>query len=331
MRSARLQQALDSGLLVLPKGSVAVWRPVVGDDLSALGRGRVTVLTGFKPDHDHFAGLGHAVTPTPPYAAGVVCLPRAKALAHALVAQAMAQVLPGGPVVVDGQKTDGIDSLLKELRAAGVAMGEPLSKAHGKLVVLRAGPPPPGWTGEPRPTADGFWTAPGVFSADGPDPGSVLLAQHLPATLPKRVADLGAGWGYLTRAILDRPGVAEVDAVEAEAAALDCARRAIDDSRVVWHWADVRGFRPRAPWGAVVMNPPFHTGRAAEPDLGLAFVKAAHAGLNPDGALWLVANRQLPYEAALKTLFRKVETLAQGAVHKVIHASGPIRVAGRAP
>lgn len=307
-------------------GRIAVWRPVMGDDLSALPKDRVTVLTGFKPDHDYFAGLGYSVTPAPPYAAGLVCLPRAKALGRDLVAQALAEVSHGGPVLVDGQKTDGIDSAQKDLRAAGVALGEPVIKAHGKAFVLAAGQAlPAGWRGEPVQMASGFWTAPGVFSADGPDAGSALLASCLPADLPSRVGDLGAGWGYLTRAILERRSVKHLDVVEAEAAALDCARRAISDPRATFHWADARGFRPSALWGAVVMNPPFHVGRAAEPDLGVAFLKAAHRGLAPDGRLWLVANRQLPYEAALTALFRKVEVLAQGPVHKVLLASGPIR------
>jgi 16S rRNA (guanine1207-N2)-methyltransferase len=327
MRSARLDLALDSGALVLPpEGRVAVWRPVTGDDLSALPKDRVTVLTGFRPDHDQFAGLGYRTASEAPYAAGIVCLPRAKALAHALVAEAMAHVSPGGPVLIDGQKTDGIDSVLKDLRAAGVATGEVLAKAHGKAVVVAAGQAlPAGWAGVPREGSDGFWTAPGVFSADGPDAGSLLLAGALPADLPSRVADLGAGWGFLTRAILERKSVTEVDAVEAEAAALDCARRAISDPRVTFHWADVRSVKNKKGWKAVVMNPPFHTGRAAEPDLGLAFIAAAHQGLTPDGQLWMVANRQLPYEASLTKQFRRVETVVQGPVYKVICATGPIR------
>ena len=327
MRSARLELALDSGAFVLPpEGRIAVWRPVLGDDLSALPKDRVTVLTGFRPDHDYFAALGYSVTPAGPYAAGVVCLPRAKAFGRDLVAQALAQVSPDGPVLVDGQKTDGIDSVQKDLRAAGVGLGAPLIKAHGKAFVVAAGQAAPvGWAAGPVQLASGFWTAPGVFSADGPDAGSALLASCLPADLPSRVGDLGAGWGYLTRAILERRSVKVVDVVEAEAAALDCARRAISDPRAVFHWADARNFRPAAAWGAVVMNPPFHVGRAAEPDLGVAFLKAAHRGLAPDGRLWLVANRQLPYEPTLNAMFRKVEVLAQGPVHKVIFAVGPIR------
>ena len=48
MRSARLSLALETGALVLPvSGTIAVYRPRVGDDLSALPRDRVVVLTGF--------------------------------------------------------------------------------------------------------------------------------------------------------------------------------------------------------------------------------------------------------------------------------------------
>ena len=326
MRTARLELALNAEFVLPDAGRIAVWRPTTGDDLSALPKSRVTVLTGFRPDQDHFAGLGYSVTPAPFYVAGVVCLPRAKALGRDLVAQAVAQVVPGGPVLVDGQKTDGIDSVQKDLRAAGVALSEPVIKAHGKAFAVAAGQAlPSGWAGGPVQLASGFWTAPGVFSADGPDAGSVLLASCLPADLPSRVGDLGAGWGYLTKAILERRSVKVVDVVEAEAAALDCARWAIQDPRAVFHWADARSFRPAALWGAVVMNPPFHVGRAAKPELGVAFLKAAHRGLASDGRLWLVANRQLPYEAALNAMFRKVEVLAQGPVHKVILGSGLIR------
>ena len=43
----------------------------------------------------------------------------------------------------------------------------------------------------------------GIFSADHIDPGSALLAEHLPKNLRGRVADLGAGWGFLSRAALE--------------------------------------------------------------------------------------------------------------------------------
>ena len=308
MRSARLEMALHTGLLGLSAGGpVVVYRPHIGDDLTPLGRGRVVVQTGFRPDHDHFAGLGHAVQPAAPYSAGVVCLPRAKAQARAMIAVALAEVAAGGPVLVDGQKTDGVDAVLNDCRAAGLAPGAALAKAHGRAFVLRAGPAPAGWAAERRGIAGGFVTSPGSFSADAPDAGSVLLAAALPAVIKGRVLDLGAGWGFLARAVLDRPGVTELHLVEAEAEALDCARENVTDPRAIFHWADATSFRAPHLAQTVVMNPPFHQGRAADLTLGLNFLKAAQRNLAPDGALYMVANRHLPYAPALAGLFRQVE------------------------
>jgi 16S rRNA (guanine1207-N2)-methyltransferase len=317
--------ALDTGALVLPDaGMIAVYGPAMGDDLSALPRDRVQVVTGFKPDFDHFAGqyavrhdgIGH-------YAAAIVCLPRAREQAQALMAQASAEVVAGGVIAVDGQKTDGVDSALKDLRGR-VAVSDTMSKAHGKLFTFAASDALADWVAMPR-LVDGFQTLPGVFSADGPDAGSALLAAVLPAKLPSRVADLGAGWGYLTHAILQREGVKSVEVVEADFAALTCARANITDARAKFHWADATTFRPDTLMDAVVMNPPFHVGRTADPALGLAFIKAAKKMLTPGGSLYLVANRMLPYDKLLPTLFREVIDLGGTNAYRLTQARAPIR------
>ena len=328
MRSARLSLALETGALTLPSsGWIAVYRPRIGDDLSALPEGRVVVLTGFKPDHDHFA-VRYQVTPAAPYAAAIVCLPRSRDAARALIARAAAEVAPGGWIAVDGQKTDGIDTALKDLRGR-VELSESLSKAHGKLASFAAGADLSDWLAKPA-TVEGFQTLPGVFSADGPDRGSLLLAAALPAKLGGKVADLGAGWGVLAAEILKRPGVKKLDLVEAEADALDCAKVNITDPRARFHWADATTWRPETLLDAVVTNPPFHTGRAADPTLGAAFIRAARRMLAPDGSLWLVANRHLPYDAVLADCFLEFKDVAGDGAFRVIHAIKPRRDALRA-
>jgi 16S rRNA (guanine1207-N2)-methyltransferase len=282
----------------------------------------VVVLTGFKPDRDHFVQR-HAVTPAAPYAAAIVCLPRSREAGRALIAQAAAEVSPGGWVAVDGQKTDGIDTALKDLRAR-VDLSESLSKAHGKLASFAAGPDLSDWAARPL-VVDGFQTLPGIFSADGPDRGSVLLAGALPAKLSGKVADLGAGWGYLAAEILKRPGVKRLDLVEAEADALDCARANIADPRARFHWADATDWRPETLLDAVVMNPPFHTGREADPGLGAGFIRAARRMLAPNGDLWIVANRHLPYDAVLADCFLTHADVAGDGAFRVIHATKPKR------
>lgn len=326
MRSTRLDLALDTGAITLPAtGRIAVMRPRAGDDLSALPRDRVTVITGFRPDHDHFAarGLTCATALEGDYTAALVCLPRAKAEGRAMLAAACAALPPGAPVIVDGQKTDGIDAMHKDLRAR-LAVGPALSKAHGKIFALAAGPDLADWAAAPQ-VVNGFTTLPGVFSADGPDRGSALLAAVLPAKFPSRVVDLGAGWGYLSHHILQRPGVKELHLVEAEKTALDCARINIRDARAHFHWADATSWQVPHLAGAVVCNPPFHTGREADPALGLAFIRAAARMLAPDGTLWLVANRHLPYDPALRATFRELEEIGGDGAFRLVRASYPAR------
>lgn len=323
MRSARLTLALETGAQTLPSGGrVAVYGPKLGDDLSALPRDRVVVLSGFKPDRDHFAA-GYSVTPAPPYAAAIVCLPRSREAARALIARAAAEVAPGGWIAVDGQKTDGIDTALKDLRGR-VDLSESLSKAHGKLASFPVGPDLSDWSARPG-LVDGFQTLPGIFSADGPDPGSAMLAAHLPQKLGGKIADLGAGWGFLAAEILKRADVKRLDLVEAEADALACAKVNVPDPRARFHWADATTWRPETLLDAVVMNPPFHAGRTAEPALGAAFIRAARRMLAPDGSLWLVANRHLPYDAVLAECFLEVRDVAGDSRFRVIQAIKPRR------
>jgi 16S rRNA (guanine1207-N2)-methyltransferase len=327
MRSARLTLALESGMIGFPEyGKVAVFRPRIGDDLSALPDGRVAVVQGFRPDHDYFAARGYDVATTAQdHAVGaLVCLPRSRTEARALIAEACRIVVPPGPIIVDGQKTDGIDAMQRDIRAR-VATSAPLSKAHGKIFAFPAGPDFADWAAVETVTEDGFVTWPGIFSADGPDRGSALLAEALPAKLPGRVVDLGAGWGYLARAILLREGVTVLDLVEAEAAALGCARRNIGDPRARFHWADATAFKPDGPVDAVICNPPFHNGRAADPALGAAFIRSAAGMLHQGGQLWLVANRHLPYAAVLTETFRDVEEIGGDRAFRLVLARRPIR------
>ncbi len=319
--SSRLPLALERGF-AFPAGRIAVFRPRGGGDLSALPKADVQVIQGFYPDNQAFSAQGYAtaVAAEGAYAAAVVCVPRAKAEARALVAEAMART-GGGPVIVDGQKEDGVEGLLRDCRKLG-EVSEPISKAHGKLFVVTGGDFS-GWVPEPGAVGD-FVTTPGVFSAGAVDEGSAALAAALPDSLPKRIADLGAGWGFLSAEILRRKGVAELHLIEAEHAALDCARHNVTDPRAQFHWADALSFTADPPFDAIVTNPPFHTSRAADPGLGRSFIAAAARLLKTSGRLWLVANRHLPYEAETRAHFHEVQEQGGTSRFKILAAARPI-------
>lgn len=327
MIDARLQVALSGGGLDLPEeGRIAVYRPPIEADLRELVPDQCDIIHDYKPFYDIWEGRGYDVRQTAQerYAAAIVCLPRAKAEARVLIADACAR--SDGVIVIDGQKTNGVDSILKEMKARVTVHG-PVSKAHGKMFWIDASAAEffADWAEGPSQTEGGFWTAPGVFSADEVDLASALLVDALPDKLTGNVADLGAGWGFLAAHVLTRPDVTSVHLVEAGYMALECARRNVTDKRAVFHWADVAHWEPPHKMDVVVMNPPFHIGRAAEPQIGQAFVASAARILSAHGDLWMVANRHLPYEAELKKRFAQVEEIGGDARFKLFHATRPAR------
>ncbi|WP_299025539.1 class I SAM-dependent methyltransferase [uncultured Sulfitobacter sp.] len=327
MIDLRLPLALDGGGLEWPDdGKIAVFGPPADADLGGIPKDRAQIIQNFYPAHAAWAARDYdaAVVSEGRYAAAVVCLPRAKQEARAMIAQACAA--SDGVVVIDGQKTDGIESILKAMKVR-VGVHGPVTKGHGKLFWIDAPAADcfTDWAAGPARTEGGFWTAPGVFSADGIDLASALLADALPAKLGKQICDLGAGWGYLSAHALTREGVEAVHLVEANYMALECARRNVADPRAQFHWADATEWAPAHKFDTIVMNPPFHVGRASEPQIGQAFVASAARLLAPQGHLWMVANRHLPYEAELKTRFAQVEEVGGDARFKLFHALRPLR------
>lgn len=317
----RLAHALNAGAVSFPDtGTIAVIDPPTGYDLSALPRGRVRVTTSFKPAYDAFKSSGVEVDVVVPAdaALSIVVAGKSKSRTRGNIALA---ALSAAPIVVDGDKTAGVDSLYRDLKRMG-EVTPAYAKAHGKVFQLSPGPAVLDWLPQPG-SVNGFRTWPGVFSEGGIDKGSALLSATLPP-LKGRVADLGSGWGYLAaQALQASPAITQLHLVEADAHAGACGRDNLSDPRAVHHWADATVWTPDDAMDIVITNPPFHGGRAADPSLGQAFITAAARLLQPRGALWLVANRQLPYEGSLDESFREVDEVTSDPAFKIFHARKP--------
>lgn len=291
----------------------------------------------FKPFADELqrAGLGVGeAAEDQRFAIVLVLPPRQREEARALLARAARHVQPGGVVLIAVPNAEGAKSAEADaVRLFGAVRS--LSKHKCRVFWATAGEALDvallsEWEAldAARRIEGGYLSRPGLFAWDRVDPASALLAAHLPEDLHGRVADLGAGYGYLATQVVARcPDVAALDLYEAEARALAPARTNLAeavaangrDVAVVVHWHDVTAGLPQR-YDAIVSNPPFHQGRADLPELGRAFIAAAAEALLPRGRLWLVANRHLPYEATLASRFAQVRTVAMQDGFKVIEA-----------
>ena len=252
--------------------------------------------------------------------AAIVHVPRSKALARHSVHWAC-QLAPNGMVYVDGAKTQGIESLIKAVKSVTSVKGM-VSAAHGKLFWFHASDLFSAWDASAFcEIKDGFQTKAGVFSAAKVDPGSALLSGALPP-LSGHVADLGAGWGYLSHTVLTSSTLLSIDLIEADHAAVDAARLNCDDLRAQIHWKDVLTWHAPIFYDHVIMNPPFHLSRKGEPELGKSFIRKAAEILKKRGTLWMVANRHLPYEETLSKLFVDFREIAGDKWFKVLQAMG---------
>ena len=252
---------------------------------------------------------------------------------------------PGGRIVVAMPNTAGASRFEKELaQAAGNIASIQKHKCRAFHAVDEGS-----WNGETfsawrslggfrEVAGTRYLTQAGIFSSEHIDPGSLLLGQHLPVNLRGRVADLGAGWGYLSDVALERCSEIEtIDLFEADSRALACAKRnlarhlppenpmsspvcyACDEPRARFHWHDVTTGLPET-YDTILMNPPFHTGQNTDVDLGRAFLSVAASSLKRNGRLYLVANRQLPYEPMLDSLRLAWCKPAEDGIYKLLFA-----------
>lgn len=316
-----------SGRRALVLGARAGFRVPRSMDLDLIA------VQGFRPDFLVLEKAGIAVKPRAEgsgYDLALVLLGRHRGQNEAWLREAFARAREGGLVVAAGGKTEGADSLRKRFEGVLTPAGH-LPKHHGVVFWferpsdgdLAASP----FMVAPAPDRiDGrFLAAPGMFSHDRIDPASKLLADNLPALIKGRVADFGAGWGYLSSEVLKRgDGLVALDLHEADWESLEAAKVNLADVAgsvpVAFHWRDLLSEPVARQYDLIVMNPPFHQGRAAEPAIGQGMIRAASAALKPGGRLLMVANRGMPYEPVLAAAFAATGEICRDDRFKVLWA-----------
>ena len=336
--------ALDTLLLPLQSEAVELaddarnlfLRARAGRSLEPMRDHHLLCIQSFAPDRDALQKAGFAVeaeTTDSAFDAVFVLPGRQRQEARAQLALAVSKVKPGGIVLACAPNTEGARTLESDL-ASLLGSVDKMTKNKCRVVwqIVQPTETDEALVSEwltldaPRPVLGGAYVSrPGIFAWDRIDPASKLLAQFLPETLKGRGADLGAGFGYLTRTVFEKaPKVTAMDLYEAEKRALDLAEQNLAGFKgkrtMTGIWSDVtRGIE--GPYDFVISNPPFHqAGKADRADVGQGFIRAAAAGLKPGGEFYMVANRHLPYEQTLSQMFADVTQLADEGGYKVIRA-----------
>lgn len=277
-------------------------------------------------------------TPEGDYDYVALIAPPNRGLARRWLLLAHAALRPGGTLVLAGHNDEGIRSIIDDAAAlfGDAALLTYRRRCRVAQAVKRDSTEIPPWAAIPG-IAPGTWhtfvietggeryaiqSLPGVFSYDRLDDGTRMLLEAMPDPIGKRVLDAGCGYGIIGLAAARR-GARQVDLLDAStlavaAARANCAAAELRHAEVVLSdgMAAVRG----RSYDLVVSNPPFHTGKEVDDRVARGFIADAYDLLAPGGQLALVANRFLPYQAAMRARYGNVETLAASRGYHVLSA-----------
>ena len=317
--------ALDRGIAE-PKGKWCLYGAVHLQGLEDDWKSVLTCEQSLRPEFLKIEKAGLSVSPSMQMdekpSGAIILLGRNRKVNEANIIRAWNACRENAQIIVAGDKTAGVGSMRKWLSTKTDIIGS-FSKHHA--VVFWLAKTGDNWE-EPdlAKEVDGYHLSEGMFSSDGPDKGSILLAEHFDKRIGGPVADLGAGWGYLSNELLKRTQkVTELALYEADFHSLEAAKKNVHPHEGLtpsFHWCDITTEFKKTPYQWVIMNPPFHSGRSAEPELGKRFIQVAASTLPSGGRLLMVANRNLPYEDTLNKVFRHFKVLEERDGFKVIEA-----------
>jgi 16S rRNA (guanine1207-N2)-methyltransferase len=241
------------------------------------------------------------------------------------IAHALRALKLGAPICIYAPKDRGGTRLAKELEGFGVQVRDQ-PKHHHRIVTGRRPEALVGLeeaihVGQLRLVeALGLLSQPGLFSWDRLDIGTACLLHVLPQ-LSGRIGDFGCGCGVLSKSVLTHQGVTAVIGFDLDRRAITAATANIVDPRFSGVWVDLCQYGPGVSnLDAIVMNPPFHFAGKEDPNIGLRMIERAADALRPGGALWLTANRHLPYEGVLRARFKSATLRSEAQGFKVYQA-----------
>ena len=324
-----------SGQLSAKANNLLFMNAVPASDLAGVSGSEMTLMQWFKPYADALERQGFSVfsgdVASGSYDLALVIGTKSRLETEIYLARAADALAEGGTLVVAAGNKEGAGRLKKMMQALGFDNIAEASKNKARVCWARkdvlAQDALDAWLAQDSECdiADGFISRPGVYGWDKIDKGSAILAEHLPSDLKGHGADFGCGYGYLSRGVLAKnKKVKSLDYIDADARAVALCEKNIAafEVKTRGRWLDLTAQNQDLSncYDWIVMNPPFHEGKKTDSDIGINFIKSAHRALRRNGALWMVANNQLPYERVLSEQFWSNQIVYTGAGFKVFCA-----------
>lgn len=222
---------------------------------------------------------------------------------------------PGGYLYIEGAKDRGILSLGKRvqeifgnLETLQISKGQRVIRAckdqqmGSKLIVPELLP----------------------FAGGKIDEGTALLLEALEVRVTDVALDLGCGAGFIGAHIAEHAHKGQTTLVDSSLASVAAARQLLETRNLsnaqVLPSDGIEAVQEQR-FDLVATNPPFHTGGIQTTAIAERFIREAATVLRPRGRFYLVANRFLKYEPALRASFGNVEEVVGNTRFKVLRAT----------
>ncbi|MBR9906959.1 MAG: class I SAM-dependent methyltransferase [Gammaproteobacteria bacterium] len=255
--------------------------------------------------------------------AALVWLPKEKQLTWYLLDALRSVLAVGAEIWLVGENRGGIKSIHKQFPAS-VTPAQKMAVGNHSLLLRTeilatldafnvherfeyVDLPQPG-----QPTPLKLASLPGVFAFPGIDAGSAMLLEHLPAWQQGQVLDFACGHGVLGAWLQRQAQQLQVTYLDVSALALAATAQTLKQNGLTGECIASNGLTANLPqFDYVVSHPPFHTGLATDYEIGKQFLQQIRQHLRPNGELWLVANRFLPWPELIEQAFGHCERVAQ--------------------
>ena len=244
-----------------------------------------------------------------------------------LLALAEEYLSDGGKMIINGDNQVGVKSFLKNISKLWPAEITVIKK-KGRIAVYKKKTQLFGRCRKYQDfqiNRDGYYTRSDMFSPKEVDKGSQKLTSAFSTKLFGEVADLGAGWGYLSKEALRlNEKITKITLFESNYAAYLASKKNIADKRATFRWASVEDLKNlKLRFNHVICNPPFHSGHPKDIGLLRSFIFQSSRLINRQGNVWMVFVSGVYSESELKESFDNVKVLYKDSQYFVCRLLKP--------